>query len=101
MLAYASYNRGVKGGGFTAPLFPDTIADLSPLKFKPEKLNSYEVGFKSELLDHTLRINAAAYYYDYRDYQALIYTVALEQLIVNANAKHKGAEFETEWRPNR
>jgi len=101
ILAYVSYNRGVKGGGFTAPLFPDTIGDLTPLKFHPEKLNSYEVGFKSELLDHTVRLNAAAYYYDYKDYQALIYTVALEQLIVNADAKHKGAEVEAEWRPNR
>jgi iron complex outermembrane receptor protein len=100
LLAYVSYNRGVKGGGFTAPLFPDTIADLSPLKFRPEKLTSYEVGIKSEFLEHTLRVNAAAYYYDYHDYQALIYTVALEQLIVNADAKHKGAEVDVEWAPN-
>ena len=27
ILAYVSYNRGVKGGGFTAPLFPITIGD--------------------------------------------------------------------------
>lgn len=99
VLTYVSVNRGVKGGGFTAPLFPDTIGDLSPLKFSPEKLTSYEAGLKSEFLDHTLRFNAAAYYYDYNDYQALIYTVALEQLIVNANAKHKGAEFDLEWAP--
>jgi iron complex outermembrane receptor protein len=100
LLAYASYNRGVKGGGFTAPLFPDTISDLTPLKFRPEKLTSYEVGLKSEFLDHSLRVNAAAYYYDYHDYQALIYTLALEQLIVNADAKHKGAEVDVEWVPN-
>jgi iron complex outermembrane receptor protein len=74
MLAYVSYNRGVKGGGFTAPLFPITIGDLSTLEFRPEKLSSYEVGIKSEFLDHTLRVNAAAYYYDYHDYQALLYT---------------------------
>src|SRR5262249_34431373 len=74
LLAYVSYNRGVKGGGFTAPLFPDTIADITPLRFRPEKLTSYEAGLKSEFLDHTLRFNAAAYYYDYSDYQALIYT---------------------------
>ena len=100
MLAYASYNRGVKGGGFTAPLFPITIADLSTLTFRPETLYSYEVGFKSELLNHTLRFNAAAYYYDYRNYQALVYTVALEQLIENADATHKGAEAELQWVPN-
>ena len=100
VLAYVSYNRGVKGGGFTAPLFPITISDLSTLEFRPEKLSSYEVGVKSEFLDHTLRVNAAAYYYDYHDYQALLYTVSLEQLIVNANAKHKGAETDITWAPS-
>jgi iron complex outermembrane recepter protein len=100
MLAYVSYNRGVKGGGFNAPLFPFTINDLSTLSFKPETLTSYEVGFKSEFLDHTVRFNAAAYYYNYQDYQALIYTIGLEQLIVNANATHKGAEAELDWAPS-
>lgn len=98
-LAYASYNRGVKGGGFSAPLFPFTINDLSTLTFKPETLTSYEVGYKSEWLNHTLRFNAAAYYYDYQNYQALIYTLGLEQLIVNADARHKGGEAELEWAP--
>jgi iron complex outermembrane receptor protein len=98
-LAYLSYNRGVKGGGFSAPLFPFTINDLSTLTFKPETLTSYEVGYKSEWFDHRLRFNAAAYYYDYQNYQALIYTIGLEQLIINANARHKGAEAELEWAP--
>jgi iron complex outermembrane receptor protein len=100
MLAYVSYNRGVKGGGFNAPLFPFTINDLSTLSFKPETLTSYEAGFKSEFLEHTLRFNAAAYYYKYQDYQALIYTLGLEQLIVNADATHKGAEAEIDWVPS-
>jgi len=98
-LAYASINRGVKGGGYTAPLFPISISDRSTLTFSPEKLTSYEAGFKSEFLDHRLRLNGAAYYYDYKDYQALIYTVSLEQLIVNADARHVGGELELDWVP--
>jgi iron complex outermembrane receptor protein len=102
VLTYVSYNRGVKGGGFNAPLFPafESPDDIKKLKFRPEKLTNYEVGFKSELLDHTLRFNAAAYYYDYKDYQALLYTISLNQLVVNADATHKGAEAELEWAPN-
>ncbi len=99
-LLYVSYNRGVKGGGYTAPLFPATIANPDDLQFKPEELTSYEIGLKSEFLDHTLRINSAAYYYDYHDYQALIYTVTLNQLIKNADATHKGVETEIDWAPN-
>ncbi len=98
-LLYVSYNRGVKGGGFTAPLFPGTIAHTSDLTFKPEELTSYELGYKSEFLNHSLRVNAAAYYYDYHDYQALIYTVSLNQLIRNADATHKGVETEIDWVP--
>jgi iron complex outermembrane receptor protein len=98
-LLYVSYNRGVKGGGYTAPLFPATIANLTDLQFKPEELTSYEIGLKSEFFDHTLRINTAAYYYDYHDYQALIYTVSLNQLIKNADATHKGVETEIDWAP--
>ena len=100
-LLYVSYNRGVKGGGFTAPLFPATIANPSDLSFKPEELTSYELGLKSEFLDHTLRINSAVYYYDYHDYQALIYTVSLNQLIKNADATHKGVETEIDWAPDK
>ena len=99
-LMYVSYNRGVKGGGFTAPLFPGTINDISTLSFRPEVLTSYELGFKTEFLQHTVRLNGAVYYYDYKDYQALIYTVGLEQLIVNANAKHKGGEVDLQWAPD-
>ena len=59
MLAYVSYNRGVKGGGFNAPLFPFTINDLTTLSFKPETLTSYEVGFKSEFFERRLLLNVA------------------------------------------
>ena len=99
VLTYVGVNRGVKGGGYTAPLFPLFINDKTTLTFRPERLTSYEAGFKSEYLDHRLRLNGAAYYYDYKDYQALIYTVSLEQLIVNADARHVGAELEGEWAP--
>ena len=99
-LVYLSYNRGVKGGGYTAPLFPATIANADDLTFKPEVLTSYELGMKSEFLDHTLRVNSAVYYYDYKNYQALIYTLSLNQLIKNADAKHKGAETEIQWAPS-
>jgi iron complex outermembrane receptor protein len=102
LLTYVSYNRGVKGGGFNAPLFPNTIATpelLAALKIKPEELNAYEIGIKSEWLDHRLRLNGAAYYYDYKDNQVLTYLFAVAQLIRNAPATHKGGEFELEYAP--
>jgi len=62
LMVYASYNRGIKSGGFDL---------LSPgnTGFKPEILDAYEIGFKSELFESTLRINASVFYYDYEDMQ--------------------------------
>ncbi|MEJ2458943.1 MAG: TonB-dependent receptor [Novosphingobium sp.] len=64
---YASYNRGIKSGGFEV-LSPGTPNNPSP-SYKPEILDAYEFGFKSELFDRRLRLNLAAFYYDYKDIQ--------------------------------
>jgi len=58
---YATVTTGYRPGG-------NNPTDGSP--FKPEKVTSYEIGVKSQLLDRRLQINADVYYYDYRDYQA-------------------------------
>ena len=36
----------------------------------PETLLAYEVGFKSDWADQTVRFNAAAFYYDWEDLQS-------------------------------
>jgi len=59
---YISYNRGIKSGGFN--LFtPQAVG------YKPERLDAYEVGLKSELFDRHVRLNVAAFYYDYANVQ--------------------------------
>ena len=60
--AYVSYNRGFKSGGF------NPIAFTNPAS-RPEVLDDYEVGVKSELFDRKLRLNVAGFYYDYSDIQ--------------------------------
>jgi iron complex outermembrane recepter protein len=62
VLIYASKNLGFKSGGYnsTQPSLP---------KFDPEILKAYEVGAKSELLDHRVRLNGAAFYYNYTGIQ--------------------------------
>ena len=62
IMAYASYNRGFKSGGFNATLLTDPPYD-------PEVLDAYEIGLKTDLLDRRLRLNLAAFYYDYSNIQ--------------------------------
>ncbi len=90
-LLYASVNRGAKGGGWSAPT--SGFVDPSTLPYKAETLTSYELGVKSTFLDGAARINAATFYYDYKDYQGFFLNVAT-QVVENVNAKVKGGELE-------
>jgi iron complex outermembrane receptor protein len=62
VLIYASKNLGFKSGGYnsTEPGLPN---------FAPEILKANEVGAKTEFLDHKVRLNGAAFYYDYSGIQ--------------------------------
>ncbi len=101
VMLYASYNRGVKGGGYNAPVFP-----LNPplaytdefISFDPEQLDAFEVGFKSTWNDGLLIINGAIYVYDYSDYQAF-QIVGIDTLTTNADADSQGAELEVQVAP--
>jgi iron complex outermembrane receptor protein len=113
-LFYASYNRGVKSGGFNAPLDPSGSAvfidpltfDPAPtaadaMRFKPEVLHSYEVGAKIKLPNGLGRINASAFYYDYKDFQALSFEGVSTSYIINRPATLKGIDTELYLTPAR
>ncbi len=97
-LYYASVNRGAKGGGWSAPT--SGFVDPATLPYKAERLTSYEVGAKNTFLDGAARLNAAVFYYDYKDYQGFFLNVAT-QVVENVNAKVKGAEVEFAIVPTR
>ena len=63
---YASYSTGFKSGGFQ--YVPFSAAQANVL-FRPEDIKTYEIGFKSELLNRALRLNIAGYHYDYSNLQ--------------------------------
>ena len=78
---YASFSQGFKGGGFdprgagvNAPDLNgdgikqnDEIADF--LSFDPESVDSYEIGYKGNLLGDALYVAAAGFYADYTSVQ--------------------------------
>ncbi|MEQ9393613.1 TonB-dependent receptor [Haliea sp.] len=67
-LAYASYSRGYKGGGFNPPFDPVQFPSQEP-NFEPEFVDAIEIGVKNTLLNNTLQANFSAFYYDYTDMQ--------------------------------
>jgi len=104
-LVYLSWNRGVKGGGFNAPLDVTDPATGGPLvlndelmSFEEETLDAFEIGFKASLFGGLARVNGAAYYYDYKDFQAFR-IVGLSTFIFNADSENKGFELEVQSSP--
>jgi iron complex outermembrane receptor protein len=90
LLYYASWNRGIKAGSFNAPVF---ALPADEMKFDEEVLDAYEVGAKSSFLRNRLRLNAAAFYYDYENIQAY-QLEAFTQVIRNRDGDTAGAEIE-------
>jgi iron complex outermembrane receptor protein len=62
IMGYVSFNRGFKSGLYNIAVF------FNP-PVNPETINAYEVGLKSEFFDHRLRLNVAAFDYDYKNIQ--------------------------------
>jgi iron complex outermembrane receptor protein len=88
ILGYVSYNRGFKSGGFSlfAPANPPV---------KPETIDAYEVGIKSEFLHHRLRVNTSAFRYDYKDVQLARQVLGTGSILTNAaSARINGVDVE-------
>ena len=95
VMVYASYNRGFKSGNFnlTSPTDPST---------KPQTVDAYEVGLKSEFLDRAVTFNAAAYYYDFKDLQVRIVGANSVPIMTNAAAaRYYGLDAQLLVRPSR
>jgi len=95
-LIYAGFNRGMKAGGYSPT--SDTLQFVDQLEFSKEVLHAYEMGFKTTLFDGKLRLNGAAFYYDYRDYQAFVFA-GLSNLVTNLDAHSYGGELEAVVHP--
>ena len=102
-MIYAKVTRGFKSGGFYGGFALDSPEELAP--YKEESVLSYEVGFKSDWLDSKLRVNGAAFYYDYQDVQGFTQVLsgttstALTKLGNLGDATHKGLELDITWLP--
>ncbi|HTV78214.1 MAG TPA: TonB-dependent receptor [Steroidobacteraceae bacterium] len=107
VMTYGDVSTGFKGGGVNPrPFYPSQA-----VPFNPEYVTAYELGVKSDWLDHTLRVNLAAFWNRYQAIQFVVNNcgfipgIAASQVapcaaIINAgDANIKGAELEIESRP--
>ncbi|MDR7101138.1 TonB-dependent receptor domain-containing protein [Croceicoccus sp. BE223] len=75
IMVYASAAKGLRAGGFNTqnPVSTTGIL-LDEVSYDEETNWTYEVGFKSELLDRRLQLNAAAFYTDWKNAQVSAFT---------------------------
>jgi len=107
MTVYGRVSRGFKSGGWNATLLsggqpapPSITPNLAAMSFDPEYLTNFEVGFKSELFDHRLRLNTALFYIDYTDKQVTVYRGLEGDITSNAGeARSMGFELEIDAMP--
>jgi iron complex outermembrane receptor protein len=107
VLGYASYARSFKTGGITLNGVPSDNAGnpiLSAATVEPEKVNSYELGLKTQFLDRKATFNVAAYRTDVHNYQATVTNNAVGVLrgyLANVDkVRVQGAETDFSYRPN-
>jgi len=114
---YISYSRGFKGGGFDprgqttaciAPLggacTPAQVFDF--MAFDPEKVDSYEAGWKASMFNKRLQFALAAFQANYKDVQIPGSFGAVINGVPNfvgvttnaAKARFRGVELETNLR---
>lgn len=92
VLLFGSVSRGFKGGGYT--LLPYATGSAPA---RPEVLDAYEVGFKSELLDRRLRLNVATFWYNIKDPQVFTTPSPGVTVVTNAEkARSRGIDIDGE-----
>jgi len=105
--AYATYARSFKSGGINLsglPLDASSTPILASQQVKPEKVNHFEVGLKTQFADRRVTLNIAGFWDDIYDYQATVTNgqlgVIRGYLANAAKVQVRGVEWDSSFRPS-
>ncbi|MET0986307.1 MAG: TonB-dependent receptor, partial [Steroidobacteraceae bacterium] len=93
---YAKTETGFKSGAF------NNSNPTNPGPIDPEQITAYEVGIKTALPNYPVRLNAAAFYNDYRDLQIQVVDQAaggVTLLVQAPKAETYGVDLSAEVKP--
>jgi iron complex outermembrane recepter protein len=96
LMIYARIASGYRAGG------PNYTVPGRETQFRSDSTVNYEVGFKEDLLDHTARVEASAFYIAWHDIQLLGVNALDQEFFSNAGeAISEGLEFSGQYNPVR
>jgi outer membrane receptor protein involved in Fe transport len=98
-LVYATYSTGFRPGGANRVFDPNTGKALPA--YSPDKLNNYELGWKTSWDDNHVRFNGAVYYEEWQNFQFPFLGANSVTIVGNAKAgaRVKGFEYDLTWLP--
>jgi iron complex outermembrane receptor protein len=101
-LIYATYAEGFRSGGFNRNGGGGSGTVNIPFFFDSDNANSYELGWKTQFADNTVRLNGAVYYTDFTDLQQGVLDFSIDNSAFFDNvgdAEVKGLELDINWAP--
>jgi iron complex outermembrane receptor protein len=91
-MIYATFSKGFRPGGVNRT----AVKGIGP--YQTDYLKNYELGWKTQWLDHRLRWNGAVFWEDWNNFQFSFLGLNSVTIIENGgNATIKGIENEFEW----
>ncbi len=103
LLAYFSFTKGYKSGGWNNRLPPNYnssgVIVQQPQQFLPESANEYEIGAKATFFNNRVNVNFSAYIHDYTNLQipVLKYGSSTSYLTTAPGAQITGIELDPTW----
>jgi len=105
---YATYARSFKSGGINLSGLPlnatNTGVDLTTQTVKPERVNHFEIGLKTQAFNRRLTLNLAGFWTEIDDYQATVnngQTTVIRGYLANAGkVRVRGFEWDSSFRPS-
>ena len=89
-LVYGTYSQGFRPGGI------NRRSTLAP--YEADYLYNYELGWKTEWADNTVRWNGAVFFETWKDFQfSFLGANSFTQILNAGQAEIKGAETEVSW----
>lgn len=97
LMIYARLASGYRPGG------PNSTCTFTfPCEYSADKTENFELGFKGDLLDRRLSVDASVYYIDWKDIQLSLVDPAqgLGYVDNGGRAKSQGVDLSVEFRPS-
>ena len=101
-LFYATYSEGFRPGLLNRPGGAGSGSYTVPYAVDTDEVKNYEIGWKTELFDNSLRFNGSAFFVDIEGLQTTIFDPSIVNLFFSdnaANAELRGVEGNFTWAP--